>query len=231
MLLIIVGTGTMGKIIQECAEEDGTFSQIQMVEPLDKKWPDQRADLIIDFSHPKAIQGIYEYARSQGGNIPVVIGTTGQKTEDEEIIKLLEKICPVCRKTNFSKGIDVMNKLAGEGKKMMGQCDIAVEEIHHTKKKDAPSGTAKTLCNSLGIPEEDAVSLRMGTVFGKHKVYFALEDEVLEITHTAFSKRIFANGALEQGKKMISVGQGKPEDLGEKRETIAAVKVDDNIKL
>lgn len=88
-----------------------------MVEPLDKKWPDQRADLIIDFSHPKAIQGIYEYARSQGGNIPVVIGTTGQKTEDEEIIKLLEKICPVCRKTNFSKGIDVMNKLAGEGKK------------------------------------------------------------------------------------------------------------------
>ena len=58
MLLIIVGTGTMGKIIQECAEEDGTFSQIQMVEPLDKKWPDQRADLIIDFSHPKAIQGI-----------------------------------------------------------------------------------------------------------------------------------------------------------------------------
>lgn len=79
MLLIIVGTGkTMGKIIQECAEEDGTFSQIQMVEPLDKKWPDQR--LIYNrFQPSKAIQGIYEYARSQGGNIPVVMEPRGKK--------------------------------------------------------------------------------------------------------------------------------------------------------
>ena len=83
-------------------------------------------------------------------------------------------------------------------------CDIAVEEIHHTKKIDSPSGTAKTLCNILDIHEEDIAAIRMGTVFGKHKVYFAMEDEVIEITHTAYSKRIFAKGALEEGKRMLS---------------------------
>ena len=177
-----------------------------MIEPLEKKWPDERADLIIDFSHPKAIQGIYEYAREQGGNIPVVMGTTGQTEEDEEIIRMLERICPLCRKTNFSRGVSVMNKLAEEGKKLVeeyGVCDIKVEEIHHNKKTDAPSGTAKTLCSLLGLEEKEAVSLRMGTVFGKHKVYFALEDEVIEITHTAYSKKIFVAGAVGEGKKML----------------------------
>jgi len=205
MFLIIVGTGVMGKIIKKCAEEDGSFDRIEMVEPLDKKWPKEKADLIIDFSHPGAIQGIYEYAREQGGNIPVVMGTTGQNEDDERIIRLLEKICPLNRKTNYSRGIAIMNKLAEEAKEMTGDCDMAVEEIHHTKKIDAPSGTAKTLCSILGIPKEQAVSLRMGTVFGKHKVYFAMEDEVIEITHTAFSKKIFAEGALEEGKKMLGI--------------------------
>lgn len=101
-----------------------------------------------------------------------------------------------------------MNKLAGEGKRLTedcGGCDISVEEIHHNRKIDAPSGTAKTLCAVLGVPEEKAVSLRLGTVFGKHKVYFALEDEVIEITHTAYSKKIFASGALEEGKRMLGI--------------------------
>lgn len=219
MFLIIVGTGVMGNIVRECAEEDGAFERIETVEPLDSKWPEERADLIIDFSHPEAIQSIYEYARTHGGNIPVVMGTTGQTEKDEEIIRLLEKICPICRKSNFSRGIAVMNKLAEEGAKLAGKsaespennaeaagsCDIYVEEIHHGRKKDAPSGTAKTLCAILGIPEEKAVCMRMGTVFGKHKVYFAFEDEVVEITHTAYSKKIFAKGALKEGKRMLGL--------------------------
>lgn len=207
MFLMIVGTGAMGKMVKECAEEDGIFDRIEMTEPLDKKWPEERADLIIDFSHPEAIKGIYEYAREHGGNIPVVMGTTGHTEDDEEIVKLLEKICPICRKTNFSRGIAVMNRLAEESKKLFGcetkDCDISVGEIHHNKKTDTPSGTAKTLCGILNIHENEVASLRMGSVFGKHKVYFALEDEVLEITHTAYSKKIFAKGALEEGKKMI----------------------------
>lgn len=203
MFLIIVGTGAMGKILRQCAEADETFDRIESVEPLEKNWPQEKADLIIDFSHPKAIKDIYEYCRDRGGNIPVVIGTTGQTNEEEEIIKLLMKICPVDRKTNFSRGISALNELAAAAQKLLCGCDIGVEEIHHNKKIDAPSGTAKTICANLGLGDDEAVSLRLGTVFGQHRVYFALEDEVVEITHTAYSKKIFARGAIEAGKKML----------------------------
>ncbi len=202
MLLVIVGTGAMGKTVEACAREDGTFEEIVMVEPKKRIWPKRKADLIIDFSHADAIKGIYEYCREQGGGIPVVIGTTGQTAHDEEMIKLLTKICPVVRKPNFSRGIAAMNEVAERSQKLMPEADIAVEETHHTKKKDAPSGTAKTLCDILQVPYDTCASHRIGTVPGQHTVYFALEDEVIEIRHTAFSKRIFAIGALEEGKKL-----------------------------
>ncbi len=209
MLLIIVGTGAMGGIIRECALEEGGFDEICMVEPLQKNWPDRRADLIIDFSHPKAMQGIYEYVRAQGGNIPVVIGTTGQGPEDEALIRMLEKICPVCRRANFSRGIEVMKKLAAEGRALLQDADAAVTEIHHTKKKDSPSGTARDLCHALGLDPEQAQALRLGTVYGQHKVYLALADEVLEISHTAYSKKIFARGALRAGRKLLAANTGE----------------------
>ena len=86
-------------------------------------------------------------------------------------------------------------------------CDIRMTEVHHTRKKDAPSGTAKNLAAVLGLDyqNKDLVqSMRMGTVCGEHTVYFAMEDEVLEIRHTAFSRRIFAAGALEAGKNLLN---------------------------
>ena len=86
---------------------------------------------------------------------------------------------------------------------------MEIVEKHHKLKVDAPSGTAKTLCSCLGIPDEDYTEktavLRMGTVPGEHTVYFAMEDEVLEITHRAFSKKIFAIGALEAGKELMGI--------------------------
>lgn len=205
MFLIIVGTGAMGKILKEYAEADGSFEKIALVEPLKKNWPQEKADLIIDFSHPEAIKDIYEYCRDKGGNIPVVMGTTGQTAHDEEIIKLLRKICAVDKRSNFSRGIGVMNEAVHLSKNMLPDCDIGVEEVHHNQKKDAPSGTAKTMCDIMGISYDKAVSLRLGTVFGQHRVYFALDDEVLEIVHTAYSKKIFAAGALEAGKRMIKI--------------------------
>lgn len=202
MFLIIVGTGAMGKIVKQCAEEDEFFDEIYAVEPLEDNWPKEKADLIIDFSHHSAIKGIYEYCREMKGGIPVVIGTTGQDEKDEAVISLLEKICPVLRKTNFSRGVDAMLKLVDLCNQLLPQSDIEVEEIHHTKKIDVPSGTAKTICEILGKNYEETASIRMGTVPGKHTVYFAFEDEIIEISHLAFSKKIFAIGAIEAGKAM-----------------------------
>lgn len=203
MFLIIVGTGAMGQMVNSCAMEDNYFNKICMVEPIKNNWPKEKADLIVDFSHPKAIKGIYEYARDMGGGIPVVIGTTGQTDKEEHIIELLGKICPVLRKSNFSRGVDTMLKLVQLCQKLVPESDIAVEEIHHTKKIDMPSGTAKTLCDILKKDYDSVSSMRIGSVPGKHTVYFALDDEVVEVTHTAFSKRIFAIGAIEAGKVML----------------------------
>lgn len=205
MFLMIVGTGAMGKTVSRCAEEDPFFDKIVSVEPTEKNWPEEKADLIIDFSHPKAIKGIYEYCREKGGNIPVVIGTTGQTGEDEEIIRLLSRICPVERRANYSRGIQAMAEMALLARKLLPESGIGIEEVHHTKKKDMPSGTAKTLCSMLDVPVSSVASLRLGNVTGEHKVCFALEDEMLEITHRAFSKRIFAKGAIEAGKRMIKI--------------------------
>ena len=95
MKLGIVGTGAMGQVLLTCAKSDPDIGQIFMIEPTQKEsWPDQKLDLLIDFSHPHAICGIYEYCRARGGNIPVVLATTGYNKEEEEIIHMLQKICP-----------------------------------------------------------------------------------------------------------------------------------------
>lgn len=213
MRLGIIGTGAMGKVMAACALEEGTFDSIHMIEPTECDcWPAERMDLLIDFSHPDALEGIYHYCRSQGGNIPVVLASTGYGEKEEMLIKLLEKICPVTRSSNFSRGVEMMSQLCRKAKELTdgfekGSCDICLREVHHTKKKDAPSGTARALSCLLDLDPDDSrqvQSLRMGTVYGEHSVYFAMEDEILEIRHTALSKRIFAIGALEAGKKMLT---------------------------
>ena len=211
MKLAIVGTGAMGKVLRQYALEEGTFDTIFFIEPAEENtWPSEKPDLLIDFSNPGAINSIYDFCRKQGGGFPVVLATTGYGPQEWEIIKLIQKICPLVQKNNFSRGVEVMNRLAEQGSQLLGDvADIRVFEAHHTKKKDAPSGTARTLCSCLGIPEEDYTDktavLRMGTVPGEHTVYFAMEDEVLEITHRAFSKKIFAIGALEAGKELMGI--------------------------
>ena len=203
MFLIIVGTGAMGNMVKECALCDTDFDEVLMVEPLKNNWPKKKADLIIDFSHPSAMKGIYEYCREMGGSIPVVIGTTGYSSEDESLIEFLKKICPVLRKSNFSRGVDAMLRLVELAKELLPESDVEALELHHTKKIDMPSGTAKTLCDILEKDYDSVLSIRMGTLPGKHTVYYALDDEVIEITHTAFSKKIFAIGAIEAGKKLV----------------------------
>lgn len=208
MMLGIIGSGTMGKVLRAVAEEEGTFDEIIIVEPLSEKpWPIPRPELLIDFSHPQAIGRIYDYCRKKGGNIPVVLAATGYGPEEEKMIQLLEKICPVIRSSNFSRGMQVMSEICAlAGKRLGDECDIRLTEIHHTKKKDRPSGSAVQLCHVLGMDPADesrVQSLRMGNVCGQHRVYLALDDEILEICHTAMSKKIFATGALEAGKKLM----------------------------
>ena len=123
--------------------------------------------------------------------IPLVIGTTGNLPMD--LIKEYSDKAPVALVSNFSQGIpEMINVIKNIDS---SQWDVRLKEKHHVHKKDAPSGTAKTLA-SVFDHEIPIDSVRKGEIFGEHIVTFENEDEQLVIKHTAKSRSLFANGAV-----------------------------------
>lgn len=176
----------------------------------------ETADLILDFSHPDSIDKIVEYCVSKG--MALVVATTGlNQSQYEALSKASEKI-PIFQSANMSYGVNVTVELCKNAAKVLGKdFDIEIIEKHHNEKKDAPSGTAlmiakeinSTLNNSLEFiynrhqegarkPNEMGIySLRGGTIPGEHTIIFAGKDEIIEIKHTALSRKIFAEGAIK----------------------------------
>ena len=151
-----------------------------------------------------------------GKQVPVVLCTTGLSEEQLTKVKDASEKVAVLKSANMSLGINMLLKLLQDATKILAPAgyDIEIVEKHHNQKVDAPSGTALMLAEICDpAHEKDWVcgrqgesrrgdelgihSIRGGTIFGEHDVIFALKDEVIEIRHTAFSKRIFAKGAIE----------------------------------
>ena len=174
----------------------------------------EKADAIIDFSHPSLLSNIITYGVKN--NTPSVICTTGNDEENIELINKASMKCPIFFSYNMSLGINLMTDLITKAQTILGeQFDIEIIEKHHNKKIDAPSGTALMLADSLkkngnydivydrhssrksrSKNEIGISSIRGGTIVGEHSVIFAGTDETIEITHTAFSKKVFATGAI-----------------------------------
>ncbi|MBR3785225.1 MAG: 4-hydroxy-tetrahydrodipicolinate reductase [Firmicutes bacterium] len=217
MRLTVTGTGMMGSLIYQMAEENPAIEKVTAVEPVkgESLFDVEIPDVIIDFSHPDALTDICRFVQEGQGRTGVVFGTTGFTEEQLAEIRKLARIAPVIQSYNYSYGIQTMKKLLACARPMLdGRADMEIIEKHHNLKTDVPSGTALMLAGicdpehcrrwltgrnadgkrgkELGIH-----SLRGGTIFGEHSVIYAMEDEVIEITHTAFSKRIFAKGAIE----------------------------------
>ena len=214
MKIALVGYGAMGKVVESnvdagdeivaivAPEKNTTFADVK-----------QKPDVIIDFSTPAALGDICDYARQN--KVPVVIATTGYNAEQLEQIKNLSADVPVLFSGNYSLGVILLNRLVKEVTPILKDTfDIEIIEKHHNKKADAPSGTAKMLVNSVnadgdmhivygregyGKRQKNDVgvhAVRGGTIVGEHQVIYAGTDEVLELTHYAHSKAIFAKGAL-----------------------------------
>ena len=217
MKLVVVGKGMMGSLIGERAEMNADVEHVDVLEPAvgESLFDIPAPDVIIDFSHPDALSDICRYVTDRGGRTGVVFGTTGFRQEQLEHIQRLGEIAPVIQSYNYSCGVQTLKKLLAYGLPMLEhKADIEIIEKHHNQKVDAPSGTALMLAgicdpahrkkwqcgrdgNSKRKDEIGIHSLRGGTIFGEHHVVFAMEDEIIEISHRAFSKRIFAKGALE----------------------------------
>ncbi|MDR1753300.1 MAG: 4-hydroxy-tetrahydrodipicolinate reductase [Eubacterium sp.] len=176
-------------------------------------------DVIIDFSSPKAISDLLSFCKMR--NKPIVVATTGYSEEETALIKAAARQIPVFFTFNMSLGINLLLDLSQKAARVLGrQFDVEIIEKHHNLKKDAPSGTAIMIAEALNRQlggnmryvydrhtlrkerdyEEIGIhSIRGGNIVGEHSVVFAGHDEIIEISHSASSKEVFANGALNAG--------------------------------
>ena len=238
MLRIIINgySGSMGKVLTKCANED---SELEIVcgsskDDLDVPFKtyhkmsevEELADVIIDFSHHSTIDDTLSYAIKN--KTPLVIATTGFNDEELEKIKESSNIIPIFHSSNMSLGVNVLIKLVKEAAKALNGFDIEIIEKHHNKKLDAPSGTAVMIANGVKevLPDSEYIygrhgrsdkrssneigihAIRGGTIVGEHTTIFAGHDEVVEIKHSAQSKDIFAKGAIAAAKFLVKQEAG-----------------------
>lgn len=191
---------------------------------------DVEADVVIDFASAKAVDGLLDYCEKKA--LPLVLCTTGLSEEQLEKVKAHSEKTAVLRSANMSLGINMLIKELKNVAKVLEPAgfDIEIVEKHHNQKLDAPSGTALALADSINDaldnnyhyvydrsqerrkrdPKEIGLSaVRGGSIVGEHEIIFAGTDEVITITHTAYSKALFANGAVQAAKFLA----GKPAGM------------------
>ena len=179
------------------------------------------ADVIVDFASPKAVDGLLAYSCRE--QVPVVLCTTGLSGEQLAAVEKASQVTAILRSANMSLGVNLLLKLVSDAARVLAGSgfDMEIVEKHHNQKVDAPSGTALALADSMNQamdgqyaytcdrstrrekrnPKEIGISsVRGGSIVGEHDVIFAGRDEVLTLSHTAYSKAIFAKGALEAAK-------------------------------
>lgn len=195
------------------------------------------ADVIIDFASAKAIDALLDYCEEK--QMPVVLCTTGLSEEQLERVKEVAAKTAVLKSANMSLGINMLFKLLKEAAEILAPAgfDIEIVEKHHNQKVDAPSGTALALADSIndelnneyeyvfdrsqtrqkrGSKEIGISAVRGGTIVGDHDVIFAGTDEVVTFSHTAYSKSVFAKGAIQAAKFLA----GKPAGMYDMKDVI-----------
>ncbi|MBO7353264.1 MAG: 4-hydroxy-tetrahydrodipicolinate reductase [Lachnospiraceae bacterium] len=242
MVRIILGgcSGRMGHVVRGIVDENEDMQVVAGIDIVqgDADFPvfsdatecNIPADVIIDFSSPKALNGVLAMAEEK--QLAAVLCATGYSPEQIDQINAASQKIAILRSANMSLGINTMAKLIAEAAKILGNngFDIEIVERHHNQKLDAPSGTALLLADAMKpmLNEEyeyvyDRSGRRMkrpkaeigisavrgGTIVGDHEVIFAGLDEVIEIKHTAYSKAVFAKGAVNAARFLA----GKPAGM------------------
>ena len=230
MKVVLCGAnGAMGKLIDEILGDacvgrvsiDGennvprTFEELGVVD----------ADVVIDFSHHSAIADVVAYSKKIGA--AVVVGTTGHTEEEKAIIYQAAQGLPVFFTGNVSMGIAVLCRLAKQAAAFFPDADIEIVETHHTRKVDAPSGTALMLYNAIKEARPEATAncgrsgegkrtkneigihaLRLGNVVGIHEVHIHTGNQSLTLKHESGSRAMLADGAVAAARFMVGKDKG-----------------------
>ncbi len=201
--------------------------------PVYKSFADvkEEADVIIDFSSADGVAERLEYAKEKG--LGIVLASTGFSPADLALIDEYAKTTAIFKTANLSLGVNLMQALCKAAAQVLGDnFDVEIIEKHHNLKKDAPSGTALMLADSVneafnnektyvdgrsgivGARDKKEIGMhavRGGTIVGEHEVMFAGEDEIITISHSARSKRVFAVGAIRAAKFLRGKAAGRYE--------------------
>lgn len=176
----------------------------------------EQADVLVDFSHPTLLPSLLQYGEKT--NTPLVLCTTGYHAAQVETIRRVAQTVPIFYSGNMSLGINLLIELARKAAQVLGGgFDVEIIEKHHNQKIDAPSGTALMIADAVSAARGEPThyvydrhsqrkkrdsseigihSVRGGTIVGEHEVIFAGPQEVVTLSHSAQSKEIFANGAI-----------------------------------
>lgn len=231
--VLIHGAGRMARRVQaqlqrfEGLELLGLVSRTRPEDELDTEWfgsfedAGVPADLLIDFTLPGGTRAAARWC--EANNVALLSGTTGLTKDDLSALESAASKVPVLWAPNLSEGVALMTALVRQAAgALSADTRVSITDIHHRHKKDAPSGTALALsaavkeARSKGLPslpgasgpEPVFSSTREGEVIGEHTVSFELPDEVIEITHKALERDVFAKGALKAGKWLVGQAPG-----------------------
>lgn len=232
--------GAMGRVITGLGAEDAAIEIVAGIDisgGKDQGYPvftslescNVAADVIVDFASATAADGLLDYCESH--QMPLVLCTTGLDERQLNRVKEASASTAILRSANMSLGVNLLMKLVKNAAQVLADSgfDMEIVEKHHNRKKDAPSGTALALADSIneamgrqyhyvygrsGVSQardskEIGISaVRGGTIVGMHDVIFAGTDEVVTFSHTAYSKAIFAKGAVAAAKFLAGKGPG-----------------------
>ena len=211
---LIGSAGRMGRTIADCALSESNIDIVAQCDQGDDIVAGiKESDVIIDFSLADSIGDVCQAALSH--RQALVIGTTGHSDQQKATIQDAAKSLAIVFASNFSVGVNALFALTARAVQVLGDdFNVEIIETHHTGKKDAPSGTAKTLAEVLkkaGKTEKQIPiqSIREGDVVGEHTVIFEAQGERLELVHRAKSRETFAKGALRAAEWVV----GQPPGL------------------
>lgn len=226
-VIINGSSGRMGKVVASLIENREDMRVVAGVDLVasEANFPiydsldlvSEEADVVIDFSNVQSIESLIAAALNK--NLAVVVATTALGEKEEALLRKASTSIAIFKSGNMSLGINLVQSLVNSAAKFLGSnFDVEIIEKHHNQKVDAPSGTALMLADSVNAafdnslnyiygregkeakrePNELAIhAIRGGSIVGEHEVIFAGVDEVITISHSSYSRNVFATGAIE----------------------------------
>ena len=217
-------SGYMGSVVRNLLQDSETLEYLCGIDIDSTNSWECGADVVIDFSSPEGTMQMLKFATEF--KVPAVIATTGFTPEHEKEINKASKVIPVFKSANMSFEVALLKNTLKKLANQLSDSDIEIVEVHNNRKKDAPSGTAKLLADSInsgldeprkivygreGKRQKDEIgiaSLRGGNIVGEHSVNFFNQFETLKITHIAHTRDVFAAGSLKAAEFIVKQQPG-----------------------